>query len=417
MVVTSVPTEWFGVHLPFKPSVVQLKNYALLHGHRMVINTKDPLRPAVTFDDDAVRTMMKRYPQDPLYPLIAEYRELEKCQGTYINGIHADPDGRYREEFKHNPKTLRLAMRVLQLLPRTEDQESIYSQVRGLFVAAPGKVLLARDFSGIEAVMVMYLANDPVGYRLAAEVQGMHDFVATHAVGQPPDLKWSDQDLNDYFKQFKKENRKWKLQSGQELDYITIRYACKRAVFLSFYGGSARRMMQVESKVFSTVKIAEYYQKLIFDVFPSIEQWQWKTCEEAERRGFVTAPSGFRMYYPDGVFAYSYDKTLKKWNKKFGEIAKECLAAKPQHMGMMFSAKALVLAGADELVGSTLRLSIHDEIMTEVPLAQVGEVDDRLQQMMERPMECMPLPPEWGLGTHVRVKTEAKQGVRWSEMQ
>jgi DNA polymerase I-like protein with 3'-5' exonuclease and polymerase domains len=409
-------TEWWGARLPFKPSVKQLRRYAELHRHKMVVNYQnDP--PSVTFDDDAVRTMMRRYPKDPLYPLIAEYREVEKCLGTYVEGIQAEADGRYREEFRHNPKTLRLAMRVLQLLPRTEDVESVYSSVRGLFVAAPGMILLARDFSGIEAVMVMYLANDPVGYRLAAVVQGMHDFVATTAVGKPPDLSWSDEDLRGYFQEFKKENRLWKMANGEEMRYVPIRYACKRAVFLSFYGGTAKRMVQVEPGVFSSVKLAEWYQQMIFDVFPSIPKWQWQTCEEAERRGFVTAPSGFRLHYPDGVFSYSYSKVDKKWQKKLGEVAKECIAAKPQHMGMVFSAQALRLAAKDVLVGRTLRLSIHDEIMCEVPVGEVEEVDCRLQQMMEQPMLCMPLPPAWGFGPHVVVKTEAKRGMRWSEME
>jgi DNA polymerase I-like protein with 3'-5' exonuclease and polymerase domains len=418
IITATQPVEWFGTHLPFTPSNKQLIGYAKHFGHKCVVNYQnDP--PSVTFDEDALRVMMKRYPKDPLYPLIAEYRELEKCLGTYVDGIQEDLDGRYREIFKHNPKTLRLAMRVLQLLPRfnKDEPESLYNEVRGMFVAGPGKILLERDFSGIEAVMVMYLANDPVGYRLSAIVQGMHDFVATTAVGRPPDLSWSDEDLSAYFEEFRKEDRNWKLKSGQELSYITIRYACKRAVFLSFYGGTPPRMVQAEPKVFSTTQIATFYQDIILkETFPSIERWQWKTCEEAERRKFVTAPSGFRMYYPDGVFNYNFNKKTQKWQKSLGEIAKECIAAKPQHMGMVFSAKALAAAYADPVLSDTLRLSIHDAIMTECPLERVEEADVRLQEIMERPMLCMPLPPEWKMGSHVVVKTEAKKGARWSKM-
>jgi DNA polymerase I-like protein with 3'-5' exonuclease and polymerase domains len=311
-----------------------------------------------------------------------------------------------------------LAMRVLQLLPREnkDDPTSLYNRVRGLFVAAPGKTLIEADFSGIEAVMVFYLANDPVGYRLAAIIQGIHDFVATTVVGKPPDMSWSDNDLKAYFAEFNKENRKWKLSAG-ELTYDSIRYACKRAVFLSFYGGGPGRLVQQEPGTFPTEEVAQFYQDIILkETFPSIETWQTKTCEEAEKRGFVTAPSGFRMHYPDGVFNYTFNKTAQKWDKAMGQIAKECIAAKPQHMGMMFSAHALKLAYQDDLLRETLRLSIHDAIMGEVDIDKTSESIVRLQSLMERPMECMPLDPSWGLGSHVVVKTEAKYGPRWSEL-
>jgi DNA polymerase I-like protein with 3'-5' exonuclease and polymerase domains len=272
---------------------------------------------------------------------------------------------------------------------------------------------MARDYSGIEAALVAYLANDAGMYRLAAKVQGMHDFVATHAIGQPADLSWSDADVQGYFATFKKENRTWTV-GAQTAAYGQIRQGCKRAGFLSFYGGTAARMQQVEPGLFPDRKTAQWYQDLIFGTFPSIKRWQWQTCEEAEKLGYVTAPSGFRLWYPDGVFEYTYQN--RKWEKKFGAVAKECLAAKPQHMGMWCSAKALARAIADPVLAPGLRLSIHDEILGEWDQTQQEDVDGRLKAAMEIEMSEMPLPASWGMGAYVVVQTEAKSGQRWADM-
>jgi DNA polymerase I-like protein with 3'-5' exonuclease and polymerase domains len=415
------PAPFYSVTFPFSPSSKQLIAYANSQGHRPIYDyRRSP--PTPTFDDDAIGKLISKHPEDPLYPLIATYREIQKVSGTYVGGTAPAADGRVHEDLNHNPSTLRLAMRILQTLPRPDkedgdgDDTSLYNQVRGLFVAAPNHTLVAVDFSGIEAVTVAYLAGDPSMLRLAGPVAGMHDFVATNAIGEPASLSWSDQDLIDYFSTFKKENRKWRTRSGKEEPYDVIRTASKRGAFASFYGGTPKTLMTKEPELFPTMEIASFYQRLIFDTFPSIQKWQIATCDEAFKLGYITAPGGFRMHFPEGIRKWDCDKATGAWTWVNGPEAEAAMAAKAQHAAFTFSARALKAAYEDDLLRHTLRLSIHDEILTEMHLDTWRDSLIRLVEIMERPNPDMPLDPAWGLGSHLRVGVEAKMSNRWSTM-
>ena len=62
--------------------------------------------------------------------------------------------------------------------------------------------LLEVDFSGIEALQVAWFARDPAYYRLAK--LGPHAHLASHLIGKPADLSWSDGDLRTHYKALKK---------------------------------------------------------------------------------------------------------------------------------------------------------------------------------------------------------------------
>jgi hypothetical protein len=107
------------------------------------------------------------------------------------------------------------------------------------------------------------------------------------------------------------------------------------------------------------------------------------------------------------------------WDKRMGEIAKQVIAAKPQHTAFGFSARAMKKAYDDPFMREHLRLSIHDEILNEVPMEKADEFDDRLGAIMEMPDVRMPLPPEWGLGDFVSIGTDGKrsgEGGSWAGM-
>lgn len=410
------PTLHTGVRLPFKPSTTALKRYAAALKHKPVMNWKeDP--PRATFNDDAIRTLKQRYKDDPLYPILGKHREAVKCLGTYVHGLPVAADGRVHEVFKHTPETLRLAMQVLQTLPRSDDEEadSLYNRVRAMFIAAPGHVLLSRDYGGIEAVMVGYLAADPQFIRLC--YLGIHDFVASHAIGKPADASWSDGELKEWFKRNKTDG-------GDAYD--VVRTGCKRAVYLSLYGGGPAEMVRREPDIFKDKKHAQWYQDLILGVedadgrrsgglFPSINRWHWRTAETAERCGFLLAPSGFRLHFLDTI-SYTYSKRDGRWKRALGEPAKEAIAAVPQHLAACQMAQALALAWKDEVLRPFLRLSIHDELLLEVPEEMCDNINGTLAACMAPGLPFLPLPPEWNMGSILTVKTEAKAGPRWSEL-
>lgn len=74
-----VVTEWYR-ELEWKPSTVQLNAYQKSLAQTAIKNRDG----RVTFDEDAIEKLMKRYPKDPLYPLLLEHRRYVKLLGTYI---------------------------------------------------------------------------------------------------------------------------------------------------------------------------------------------------------------------------------------------------------------------------------------------------------------------------------------------
>src|SRR4051794_24681060 len=111
-------------------------------------------------------------------------------------GMPIGEDGRVHTIFGHNPSSLRLCSfdPNLQNIPRGGDPAKPYEDfVKQMFVAPEGFTFWERDFSAIEAVLVGYFAGDPAYIRFAK--LGVHDYLASHMLGRPADLSWSNGDL------------------------------------------------------------------------------------------------------------------------------------------------------------------------------------------------------------------------------
>jgi DNA polymerase len=69
--------------IPFVPSNVQILNYQRVMKHQPVMRGRGVDRKPTT-DENAIKSLMIKYKDNPLYPLVLEYRELDKLGGTYI---------------------------------------------------------------------------------------------------------------------------------------------------------------------------------------------------------------------------------------------------------------------------------------------------------------------------------------------
>jgi uracil-DNA glycosylase family 4 len=141
--------------LPWTPSNKALQAYALLCKHEPILNEEK--KP--TFDDDALAVLVRRYPTDPLYPVVALYRKCEKMMGyvgrlvdyVLIEGegavgghweggwpVHLD-DGRVHTRISPNTSTMRLALQdpnLSQIPNRVKAGEFDYaSLLRSIFIA------------------------------------------------------------------------------------------------------------------------------------------------------------------------------------------------------------------------------------------------------------------------------------------
>jgi DNA polymerase-1 len=127
--------------------------------------------------------------QHPLPAKIIEYREIAKLKSTYVDSlpklINRDT-GRLHTNFSQtNAATGRLSSADpnLQNIPiRTE----LGRQIRAAFVADPGKILLAADYSQIELRVMAHLSNDPVLLEAFRNGEDIHARTAQEVFGVGP---------------------------------------------------------------------------------------------------------------------------------------------------------------------------------------------------------------------------------------
>jgi hypothetical protein len=287
--------------------------------------------------------------------------------------------------------------------PRGDDA-GIQLLVKGMFVAPSGQLIGGRDFSGIEAVLVGYLANSQRYTRLAK--LGVHAFFASHLLGRPADLSWSDSDLKAYLKQIKREAK------GTLIGSDDLYNTAKRVIHLSNYRGTPRRMHDEYPKTFPTIKEAAKYQGLYYDLFSEIPAWHKSLCASVGKSTWVRTPFGYIMRFyavqdwergPDG-----------KWDWSFGDDAKRLIACVPQNTAsaILKDASNRLFFGYEQ-VREWLRLFIHDELLWICPEGDMEEMLALTKLEMERPIQCLPLDPSWGMGEYLAIGTEAKVGASW----
>lgn len=339
-----------------------------------------------------------------------------------VGGMPVGPDNLIRTTFTHEPSTLRLSARRPNLHNTPRPSTELGALVRGLFVAPPGWEFWARDFSGIEAVLVGVEAGSARYTRLAK--LGVHSWVCAHLMQQRgklpsselPDLKWSDEDLHRYFGDIKKR-------------FPVEREASKRCVHAGNYLATAAKLYEEYPQYFPPLPDpkkagrmlgkssgAAWFLRFYFELTPEIPRWHERICLQVDKSTIARNAFGYvhRFYR---VLNWQYDKSTKEWVWSWGDDAKRLVAFLPQSnaAGIMKESILKMRAEAPE-VADTLRLTIHDELLGMAPARAVPECLEKARVVMEAPVKQIPLSPEWGMGDFLTIGTEGKRGPVWGEM-
>jgi hypothetical protein len=279
---------------------------------------------------------------------------------------------------------------------------------KSMFVAPPGHLFVARDFSGIEAVLVGWFAGSHKYTRLAK--LGVHDYFNAHGILRPegkitdadlPQLAWSDADLVSCF-------------SALKARFKSERDVAKRVVHLSNYLGTPGKMQEVYPETFATKKEAALRQAAYFTVFPEIREWHKRITEQVDKTSVCRAPDGFvHRFYS----VLNWQKVGNQWVSSFGDDAKRLVAFLPQHTAAAIGKLAMkYIWDTYPEQRQWLRLFIHDEIFGLCPTDRADECDAILAGAMGRPVQMLPVPPQWGMGSHLVIGSEGKRGPTWAEM-
>lgn len=335
--------------------------------------------------------------------------------GRFRGGLQVAADGKVRTLFTSNPSTLRSASQNpnLQNIPRPKGKDDAASIIRNLFVAQEGSILLARDYSGIEAKLVGYFAGAPQYMRLCAiDVHSFYTAYAINAVdgrissASLPQLSWSDADLTASLGDIKKHFKADRNNLYKHLVHA-INFGQKAK-------GAAEKIL-AETGHSYPIDLIQRVMDLYLELFPEIRRWHQSTLLQVEKDGYLRNPFGYQHRFSR---PFEYEKVDGDWIRKQGADANACWAFLPQSSaaGIIKEAMLRLFQSRYEEAGQYLRLLIHDELFLEVPEPLCDSVEAVLTAEMERPIIQMPMLQEWGMGDYLMVGTEGKKGKRWGQM-
>jgi DNA polymerase-1 len=206
----------------------------------------------------------------PLPRLILEHRSLSKLKSTYTDKLPqqvCERTGRVHTSYHQAvAATGRLSSSDpnLQNIPvRTEEGR----RIRQAFVAPPGKVLLAADYSQIELRIMAHLSADAGLLQAFSAGEDVHRATAAEVFGVAPETVSSDQ-----------------------------RRSAKAINFGLIYGMSAFGLAR---QLGIARGAAQEYIDVYFARYPGVYEYMEATRAQAREQGFVETVFGRRLYLPD----------------------------------------------------------------------------------------------------------------------
>jgi DNA polymerase I-like protein with 3'-5' exonuclease and polymerase domains len=242
-------------------------------------------------------------------------------------------------------------------------------------------------------------------------------------------LDWDDEDLGGYLKAIKAEHK-------------DIYPRAKVCVHGTNYLLTAFGAVRENPGVFKSVKEAQGIIDLIYKVAPKLGIWQQGILKRAHKKSYLGGadhPYNYRQWFhsiykytriskqeamtldPDRVLVFG-DKYLRIDS---GEDAKKAVAFYPQSTtGGLIKETCINLTKPDSdyyigdfYYGDTpLRMPIHDSVVLEIPDNKLDKAIEAVVGTMSQPIEQMPMPAEWGMGSHLKIGVEVAIGKNWLEM-
>ena len=284
----------------------------------------------------------------PIVDKVLEYRQYAKLRSTYADGLlrAVSPDGRVRTSFQMTvTATGRLSSTEpnLQNIPtRTE----LGSEIRRLFVAEEGNVLVDADYSQIELRLLAHMAGDEAMQQAFLSGADFHTVTAAK-VFHVPETEVTHQ----------------------------MRSRAKAVNFGIVYGMSAFSLSQ---DIHVTVAEAKDYMERYFATYPGVKQYMTDIVETAKAQGYVETLYHRRRALPE----------LKSANfvqRSFGERVALNMPIQGTAADIM---KLAMLRVYDRLRRENLQarliMQVHDELIVECPEAEQEAVEKLLRQEMEQ---------------------------------
>jgi DNA polymerase-1 len=302
---------------------------------------------------------------------ILDWRQVSKLKSTYTDALPGFV----------NPKTHRVHTSYalastttgrlsssepnLQNIPiRTEDGRKI----RRAFIAAPGTKLVSADYSQIELRLLAEIAGITPLQKAFREGVDIHAMTASEMFGVPV--------------------------KGMPAD---VRRRAKAINFGIVYGISA---FGLANQLGIGREEAGAYIKKYFERFPGIRDYIEESKKFAKENGYVTTLFGRKCHYPD---IRASNASIRSFNERAAVNARlQGSAADIIRRAMIRMEGAL----AKHKLAAQMLLQVHDELVFEVPDAEV----EKSLPVIKKVMEDAPLP---AVALSVPLQVEAHAADNW----
>ena len=305
--------------------------------------------------------------------LVLEHRQLAKLKGTYLDGLPklVTPEtGRIHTTYNQSvAATGRLSSSEpnLQNIPiRTE----LGRRIRRAFVAPPGYKLLAADYSQVELRVLAHLSNDPLLIESFRSGEDVHERTAREIFGVP---------------------------EGEEVPFEQRRRA-KAINFGVIYGKSDYGLAKDLdiSKTEARAFIESYFAR-----YQGVKEFMDKTVAQAKEGQGVHTLMGRRRFLPE---LKSKNYAARSGAERMARNTPiQGTAADIMKVAMVRLSRRLA---EESHLGARMILTVHDEVVLEVPLDQEAAVEAMVVEAMMGASDLMgeaelsvPLvvDPGWGL--------------------
>ncbi|MED4172607.1 DNA polymerase [Halalkalibacterium halodurans] len=143
----------------------------------------------------------------PIVPKIIEHRKVTKLRSSFTQPLpkKVKADGKIHPS--HNSWGA-VTGRFTCKDPNTQQMPSNRNEIRHLFLADPGRILIGIDYSQIELRVLAHLANDPVLIRAFKEGRDIHSTTAAQITGIPYEQIEERKDIDGTKEQKARKNAK-----------------------------------------------------------------------------------------------------------------------------------------------------------------------------------------------------------------
>jgi DNA polymerase I len=304
----------------------------------------------------------------PIIDSLLEYREVSKLKNGFTEMLLALVEPNSNRIHTRYEQTTAATGRLASTEPNLQNipiRGDMGRQIRRAFIAPPGHVVLSADYSQIELRVLAHLSQDESFCQAFAQGHDFHSTIAAQVYGVPaPEVT---PQMRSQVKQFS----------------YGIAYG------MSAYGVSQRLGIEIDA---AASFIEAYYAQ-----FPKVKEYLAAQVDRAKIDGFTTTMFGRRRYLPE----------LRSANYRLRALGERMALNTPiQGSAADLLKKAMigVAAALRKHPVAKMLLTVHDELVFEVPAEHLAEARAIIEEQMTNAAEL-----RCGLAVDIHV------GNNWAE--